>query len=172
MNESTVSNTHFRETQGLGQSWVWLVLPFSIIAWVIGILHYRHHGIHIISASSLVIMLVWLFFAIVAPLLVLVFELQTEIRSDGVYVRMFPFQLSPRKIKFSEFKRYELKTYHLPDYSGWGFTYGKRGRAYSLGGREGILFTFLDGRQVLIGSRRINDFINALHANCSKRTKA
>ena len=38
-------------------------------------------------------------------------KIETEIRSDGLNIRFFPFHLSFRKIPLDELKRYEVRTY-------------------------------------------------------------
>ena len=68
------------------------------------------------------------------PLLFYVMNLTTEVRSDGLYYRFFPFHLSFHKIPLEDLKTYEVRTYSaLREYGGWGIRWGLNGKAYNVG---------------------------------------
>jgi hypothetical protein len=81
-------------------------------------------------------------------------RLETEVRSDGLYVRFFPFHLKPQRIGFDELAKCEAVTYRpLIEYGGWGIRYGLSGKAYNVRGKRGVRLEFTKGGKLLIGSQ-------------------
>jgi hypothetical protein len=98
-------------------------------------------------------------------------KLVTEVRYDGLYVRFFPLQFHSYKISYGEIKNYEVRTYQaLKEYGGYGIRYGKKGKAYNVYGNKGIQFEFLDGKCLLIGSQRPEEFMQALASVVGRKT--
>ena len=50
----------------------------------------------------------------------------------------------------------------LLDYGGWGIKFGRGGRAYSMGGDQGVQLVLRDGSRILIGSERPDDLARAI----------
>jgi hypothetical protein len=81
-------------------------------------------------------------------------RLETEIRADGVYIRLFPFNLFWQWFPAQELSECYARRYHpILEYGGWGIRYGWHGRAYNMSGREGVQLVFQDGRRLLLGSK-------------------
>ena len=90
-------------------------------------------------------------------------RLVTEVRADGVAVRLIPFPT--RLIRFEEIASAEAVTYRpLREYGGWGLRFSRRGRAYSASGNRGVQLVLTDGRRVLIGSHRADELEAAIAA--------
>jgi hypothetical protein len=99
------------------------------------------------------------------PLFFWKLRLVTEVRSDGVYFRFVPLHFSFQKIHFSSIRRYRACTYHpIADYGGWGIRQGwwGKGKAYNISGNRGVKFEFAEGRPLLIGSQRPEEFARAI----------
>jgi hypothetical protein len=95
----------------------------------------------------------------------LVTRLETEVRAEGLFVRLLPFQRAPRRIPFERALRLEAVTYQpLREYRGWGLRRGATGPSYTAWGDRGVLLTFPDGSTALIGSRRADQLAAALRA--------
>lgn len=93
---------------------------------------------------------------IVAPLTLLlmyaVLKLVTEVRDDGLYVRMFPLPF--RRISWDEIESYYVRTYRpIREYGGWGMRLGIAGKAYNAWGNRGVQLILRSGHRVLLGSQ-------------------
>lgn len=102
-------------------------------------------------------LLMFLGFGVLFPLIFYSLKLITEIRQDGVYFLFFPFHFSFKKLPFKDIQSYEVRTYNpIRDYGGWGIRYGLTGKAYTTSGNQGILLKFTEGEKIktiMIGSK-------------------
>ena len=49
--------------------------------------------------------------------------------------------------------------YHpILDYGGWGIRWALKGKAYNISGNNGVRLDFYDGKHLLIGSQRSEEF--------------
>ena len=104
------------------------------------------------------------------PLFMYMTNLTTEIHSDGLYFRFFPFHLSFRRIAAQEIRGFESCTYSpIKDYGGWGIRYGRKGKAYNVSGNRGVQFELSNGKHLLIGSRRPEELAEILTSILGKR---
>ena len=84
-------NMIFQEVQRFGQWWLWLIiLSVSAIQLIVA-------GIAFGLAFG--VALIWLFYAM---------KLVTEVRSDGLYIRFFPFHFSFQRIPLENLKSFEV----------------------------------------------------------------
>lgn len=97
--------------------------------------------------------------------LFMVLKLETEVRSDGLYVRYFPFHLKFKKINPEDLSEYAAREYSpLWEYGGWGIKCGKSGKAYNVKGNRGLQLVFNNGKRLLIGSQKSDELEQALHS--------
>jgi hypothetical protein len=170
--ESVSNKILFREKQRFTQLWIWALI-FSIIAVCLGLPAYymvisfyiepawspkeiwSHKGALTILAPIIVVIIVtWL---------IAVFELVTEVRSDGLFIRMRPFHRSFRRIPLEKARDFRAMAYRpIRDYGGWGLRFGKGGRAYNVKGDQGVRIDYEDGKHILIGSQRARELEDAL----------
>jgi hypothetical protein len=100
--------------------------------------------------------LMWLFFKGV---------MTTEVRPTGLYVRLFPFHVSAKKIELLGLVRCEARSYNpIREYGGWGIKAGRGKRAYNVSGNRGVELEFDDGRILLIGSRMPEQLAGAVES--------
>ncbi len=121
---------------------------------------------------------VWLTFlligvGIVVPLLVAILffmiKLETQVRADGLYVRMFPLHLRFREFKFDSLEQYNARTYRpIMEYGGWGIRFGKSGKVYNMSGNKGVQLVFKNGKRLLIGSQRAEELAGEIGAAANK----
>jgi hypothetical protein len=163
--QMNVSYSIFREVQRFRQWWVWLLLLFVTgMAWygaVQQIVLKKPFGSH--PAPDVIMIMIWAIFEVLFPLFFYSLRLVTEIRYDGLHIRFFPLQFHDHKISLGEIKKYEIRTYSaLKEYGGYGIRYGKNGKAYNVSGSRGVQLEFQDGKHLLIGSQRPEEFASAL----------
>ncbi len=161
----------FREVQRLRHGFLWItVVVLAVLSWQM-ILERRltHWPSDFSQATKISLICAWIFFGIVMPLFMVFCRIITEIRSDGIYVRCIPFERRYLHIPFTDFKRYEIRTCHLLyEFGGFDSQEGFSGQAYNFGGDVGIQFNMLDGRQIMIGTHRSDEFVKVLHSICDK----
>ena len=62
-------------------------------------------------APDEIMLVIWLAFGILLPLLMFTSNLQLQVRRDGFYYRFRPFQLKMHVLRFEEMRSYEAVTY-------------------------------------------------------------
>lgn len=162
----------FREEQRFRQKWLWalilpsLLLPLGIILYTTirqyttGIPVGNHHTSIENDILGFTIVLIveggvlWLLYAA---------RLITELRTVGLYVQFFPFHFRFHKIELNEVQSFTARKYNpIGEYGGWGIRYGVKGKAYNVSGNYGVEFQYRNGKHLLIGSQKSEEFAKAL----------
>jgi hypothetical protein len=162
----------YREVQRFRQPWLWLLIAgiFGVTVWafVQQIVLGTPFGQN--PASNTVMMIIALAFGLAFPALFYAANLTTEVRSDGLYYRFFPFHLRFRKITAESLVSYEVRTYKpIRDYGGWGIRYGRDGKAYNVSGNRGVMLELSGSQRLLIGSQKPEDLANAISLAFGKK---
>ena len=93
-------------------------------------------------------------------------KLEPEVRTDGLYVRYFPFHINFKRFGADDLNKYYARKYRpIWEYGGWGIrgSFGK-GKAYNVSGNKGVQLVFKNGRQLLIGSQRAEELEKAIRS--------
>jgi hypothetical protein len=96
------------------------------------------------------------------PILLLVIKLKIQIREDGIYLKIIPFQLSYRKIPWNNLANYESYEYNQKEVNNLSIRHTIAGKAYGLGGRRGIKLELGNGETLFIESRRPEKIIQII----------
>ena len=162
----------YRETQHFRQLWLWLPVLFISLLSIYGLIQQLFLGIPFGSnpAPDTVLVIIAVVFGLMLPVFLYKTNLTTEVHSDGLYIRFFPFHLSFHKIALEDIKGFEVRIYRpLRDYGGWGIRYGRQGKAYNVSGNRGVQLVLSDGKRLLIGSQKPEAFAEALSLASGKR---
>jgi hypothetical protein len=162
----------YQETQHFRQVWLWALVLFISLLSLYGAFQQLILGEPFGNnpAPDGIMIVLAILFGIGLPLFMCTMNLTTEIRSDGLYFRFFPFHLSFRRIAVEEIKDLKACTYSpIKDYGGWGIRYGRKGKAYNVSGNRGVQFELSSGKRLLIGSRRPEELAEALASILGKR---
>ena len=137
----------FREVQRFRQPWIWALLGgVALLMLVLGPISWG--GLVIVGAVAG---------------LVYSLRLKTEVRADGIYLKMWPLHRSFRRIPWSEIKQYEAKQYRpLREFGGWGIRWTPGKIAYNVRGNRGVWIERMNERGVLVGSQHPEEFIEAI----------
>lgn len=170
MEKSQQGEVLFRETQWFQPRWLWVVvLGVAWIEWYWGLKHHwlqtpHRHFAYFVSFTVL---------GVLAPLFLCTYRQVTEVRRDGIHLRRSPFPRSSELIRFSQFYRYQPRVCS-PIYAagGWGIAEGRKGKAFNMGGANAVELCLVDGGQVLIGSGKQRQLLDALHFVCQPRRKS
>jgi hypothetical protein len=95
--------------------------------------------------------------SLLISIFVLSFRLDTQIKTDGIYVRLFPLQLTYRFFSWKSLLKCYVRKYNaIAEYGGWGLRLGLfgKGRAYNISGNEGLQLEFTNGKKLLIGTQK------------------
>jgi hypothetical protein len=155
----------FSESQGFTQWWVWvIVLGIAGLNWwgfVEQILLNKPFGDN--PAPDWMMLVFTALFGIGLPWLMVSCRLKTWVTSEGVVVQFSPFHLRPRIIPLDGIQEFAARRYNaLLEFGGWGVRFGSRGQALNASGNEGVQFVFANGKRLLIGSQRAEEFAAAV----------
>ena len=155
----------YRETQRFRQWWMWTLVLFIALLSLYGAVQQlileKPFGNNPAPDGWMIVIAI--IFGIGLPIFMYMINLTTEIRSDGLYVRFFPFHLSYIRITTQEIVSFETCTYSpLGDYGGWGIRFGKKGKAYNVSGNRGVQLELSNGKGLLIGSQRPEELVETL----------
>jgi len=96
--------------------------------------------------------LIWLFASL---------RLITEVHADALHVRFAPMRT--KRIQLDQIAAAEVRTFRpIREFGGWGVRHTKQLKAYLASGNRGVQLSMLDGRDLLIGSQRPEEFEAAL----------
>jgi hypothetical protein len=126
------------------------------------------------TQSLLTIVMVALTIAISVTLLFWIAKLETQVRSDGLYIRFFPFHINFKKFAFEDIREYYAREYSpILDYGGWGIRFNMFGvgKAYNVSGKEGLQIIFKNGKKLLIGSQKHQELVAAIDTAIKDNTK-
>ena len=107
-----------------------------------------------------------IFVPIAIAVLLLLLKLETEVRSDGLYIRYFPFHINFKRFTTDDLSEYYARKYKpILEYGGWGIRYSlRKGKAYNVSGNKGVQLVFKSGKQLLIGSQRAEELEEAIRS--------
>ncbi|MEJ5166588.1 MAG: DUF6141 family protein [Thermoanaerobaculia bacterium] len=162
--EENSSPPVFREVQRFHPVFYFIVLISSFSIWVVAFIQIILKIPVGNNPASDTFLLIFLFlFGVLFPYIFLKIKLTTELRTDGIYVKMFPFHFKWQYFPFENIERAELIKYSpLKDYGGWGIRYGKGGKAYNARGNMAVMLYLKNGKKLLIGTQRGEEFIDIL----------
>ena len=149
------THRRFVEVQYMWQqplSWIiWLIcLPVIWLLWKQGSIY---GGFTVVVTVIIV--------AILA--LVMLTRLDTEVSSEGVTFKMWPFHKSSRHYPWSEIESCGVRKYRpIPEYGGWGLRVGLNGTAYNIKGNQGMQLDLPNGKHILLGTQQPETLIEVL----------
>lgn len=146
----------FRETQRFTQWWIWLIhiliLAIFFTGIYIQIINGTPFGNKPISDAGLIISSV---FMLLLVLLFLSFNLKTEITSNKIHFKFFPFHLKEKEYLISDIQEMEVVKYSpIREYGGWGIRGFGSNKAFNVKGNMGLKILFKDGTKRLIGTQK------------------
>ncbi len=148
----------FFERQHFRQIWLWLLLIVLNGLFIYGLVRQvmfgQIFGDKPMGNIGLIITTVsFLLFTLLFWLL----RLDTEIKSDGIYYRFYPFQLSYKQISWDRISKSYVRKYSpLTEYGGWGFriSISGNGRTFNVSGDKGLQLIYDNNKKLLIGTQR------------------
>lgn len=155
----------FRESQRFTQKWLWLLIMLMAIGiWIMTLAHFFFARPGRTSLlADIIVVISWALAGVGIPILFVTMELVTEVRTDGLYVRMIPFHLKYKRFSWGEIRECQARRYDpIREYGGWGIRRGRKGGAFNVSGDRGVQLVFTNGRRLLIGSQRAEELAAAI----------
>lgn len=156
MNNETI----FSERQRFTRKWIWILLLFVYAILLYGFIQQVFFGVPFgnrpVGNTAFVIYNICF---VLMGVLFRMTRLDTEIREEGIYYQLFPFQFKMRKISIDEIEKIYVREYNpIMEYGGWGLRLGLFGKgwAVNVAGNKGIQIIFKDSkrRKFLIGTQK------------------
>lgn len=158
------TNIIYREANLFSHSVTWLVVicitfcsVYFALPQLFAIGSDKSPSVVIVAASS-----IFLTVGFILPILLLTIKLRIQVRNDGLYVKIIPFQISFKKISLADLQNCESYAPREKEANMLGLKYAISKKAYSLGGKRGIRLEFKDGHTVLLESKRPEKVIQAI----------
>lgn len=162
-NEKSAANEIlFSENQKFRHLWIKFVIGVAVLGAILPVTMQITYGPSP-SAAPGVVFLSTVFPIIILAGIVLLFyflELRVRVALSGIIYKFHPFHRKWRQIVAEEIVSCENVTYRpLRDYGGWGIRYSRgNGTAYNVSGNRGIRIEKKNGRKVLFGTLRPDEF--------------
>lgn len=135
----------FREVQRFRQPWLWALLAVVAVVSVVS------GGPVGVVVAGVVVVFMWSL------------RLETEVREDGVYLKLAPLHRSFRHVAWDAIESVESVRYRpLLEYGGWGIRWRPGKLAYNVSGSRGVRLGRPDDRELLVGSQRPDELATAI----------
>jgi len=100
---------------------------------------------------------------LLTTLLILNIRLETQIKQDGVYVKLFPFNLKYQHYTWKQLTKAYTRTYSpVQEYGGWGQKGTAENQALNISGNQGLQLIFTNGHKLLIGTQKPKEITELL----------
>ncbi|KGL62879.1 hypothetical protein [Polaribacter sp. Hel1_85] len=163
----------FKEEQRFTQTWLIVLLAFSIIVPIAIIVKEYFKENTKMTTNEFVLTLAGI---LISVLFIFLFKLTTRIDEKGIHYQFFPFHFSMRLIAWNEISKAGIRTYFpISEFGGWGlkggFFFNKgRGKAINVSGDIGIQLVLKNGEKLLIGTQKKEEVNRVLETYKNKLT--
>jgi hypothetical protein len=158
----------FREVQTFSSTLRWLLVILMAVSFAIFAIALWETVTNPETTNALVPTLLSIFamaIPIAAVALIFVTRLETEVRTDALYVRLYPLHIRYRIFAPRDLAEHYSRTYKpIREYGGWGIrcSFTGKGRAYNISGNQGVQLVLTNGRKLLIGSQKPDELAAAI----------
>ncbi|MFF2291124.1 DUF6141 family protein [Peribacillus butanolivorans] len=123
--------------------------------------------------SDIGLVISWVLFGLIIPLLAFQVKMITEVRGDGLYIKFVPFHFGYRDFRYQSIRDYKsVSLSSLKRFGGWGIRINLNGeRLYNIAGSEGVELRLASGDIVIIGSKNSDELKKALDLSFIDNTK-
>jgi hypothetical protein len=150
----------FQEEQSFRQPWIWGLMLAITLAVAAGLAvalaaEPTKAGDDVVPAA--VAVLVW------GLVCLFLYTLRLSVRVDRHYLHVRFFPLLRRDLPLEDIAHWQACTYRpVLDYGGWGIRYSWKGTAYNVSGNRGVQLELVNGKRLLLGSRRPEELAAAI----------
>ena len=150
----------FEEKQRLPKWLFWVTAAASVITAMVVCFVFK-----IQENTPVAAVIAVMFVLLSTPVFLWIFTLDTQVRQDGLYFKIYLMMPRYKKIGFDEIQECCAREYKpISEYGGWGIKWGKSGKAYNMSGKEGVQLVLQDGKRILIGSQKADELAEAIES--------
>ncbi len=147
-----MSELYFSEIQRFRKWWLWVMMLGINSIFIYGIIQQifigQPFGDNPMSDTGLCLSA---FFMLILSLLLFNMRMETQIKSDGIYMRFFPFHFKYKFYPWSDIDKAYVRQYNpIKEYGGWGLRIG----AFNVSGDKGMQLEFKNSKKLLIGTNQ------------------
>lgn len=156
-----MARKYFKEKQRYRR---WEII--ALLAFFVGGLTYRFAEQYFYDGGQSV-MPVWTYLILTVPLVgvivyYMILRLSIRVTDKHISVKYHPWQQKRKKIKWDEVAECEIvETPEAAQWNGWNINFNHEKR-YSFCGRNGLHLTTQDGREIFVGSRKLDELEDAV----------
>lgn len=145
---------NFTENQRFNQPFVYIILGMVLLVSASPLFLLSQQNME--SEHIDLVMIVFMSLPIlIIGFMLFVLQLRTRIDRQGIHYGFYPFKNPLKLIPWREIESCEVIQYSpLRDYGGWGYRYGRKGKALNVRGNQGIKIIFVGGKSLLIGTQK------------------
>lgn len=157
-------NILYRESQIFSHSLVWL----GVLCITFGSIYFGLPPLFEVASDmapavgTVVGSIVFLSAGMILPILLFIIKLKIQVRTDGIYIKIIPFQITFRKISLDDLINCESYDHLEKTENKLGLKHLLTKNTYSLGGKRGIKLDFKGGKTIFIESKRQEKIIKAI----------
>jgi len=164
----------FNEEQKFNQPLVIIGLSLAFI--IVGISTYNNWAVISAGSSSEQIgALSGLIIITLVSLLFLKLKLKTRVDEIGIHYQFYPFHFSFKTIHWAAIEKCYLRKYNaISEFGGWGLKFsffGKNGKSFTTKGTIGLQLKLKNGKKILIGTQKKDEFQRVLNTYQHKLIK-
>lgn len=158
----------FREVQTFSSTLRWLLVVFMAVSVVIFAIALWETITNPETPNTLVptlLSIIAMAIPIAVTILFFILKLETEVRSDGLYLRFYPFHIRYKKFTADNLQQHYSRRYRpILEYGGWGIrcSFTGKGKAYNVSGNKGVQLVLTNGKKLLIGSQKPDELAAAI----------
>ncbi|MHC4587551.1 MAG: DUF6141 family protein [Planctomycetota bacterium] len=158
----------FREVQTFGSTLRWLLVVLMGVSFAIFAIALWETITNPKTTNTLVptlLSIIAMAIPIAVTILFFILNLETEVRSDGLYIRFYPMHIRFRKFTGENLAEFYPRTYKpIREYGGWGIrcSFTGKGKAYNVSGNKGVQLVLTNGKKLLIGSQKPDELAAAI----------
>ena len=157
----------FHEEQKFSKWVYWLIIVVTIISIGAIVVAIKTEAAkeNIPSAGELFGLIVGMVIPVIIGVLFAFLKLETQVRTDGLYVRFFPIHINFKKFTPEDLSEAYARQYNpMSEYGGWGIRGFGKNKAYNTRGNEGVQLVFNNGKRLLIGSQKAKELEEAIQS--------
>ena len=159
----SASEIIYKEKQRLRSPWLWGILLPTTGVFLYGTIGQVFYQIpFLIPISEITLMLISTVFCLLVAFFYFL-EMETLVKEDGIYLRLGVTKGAYKFVTFSDVVDYRSVKYNSLDYGGRGICNKGHCLAFTIRGKDGLEFTLIKGKKLLVGTTDTEDFISSLN---------
>ncbi len=158
----------FKEVQKFRQPWLWIIMGITALpVYYQAIRQLFFKDVFAVYSVSESLNFTLFVFHLVTTVLLLITRLEVEINERYISYQFFPFHLKKKKYALNQLQSATIRKFHpIKEMTLWGLYVSAGSKSYHIRGHWGVQLEFVNGRQLLLGTRKpleLDQTLKAFH---------